>query len=103
MYALAESCGLEVYSIQSFEHLAEVLYDIGHDHGRPFVGSCCEAFYAKHQLEMEASGARGVLINLNSTTCYDLGKGMEAYHGQYDHQTFMNTPLIMKMIRLLHG
>jgi lipoate-protein ligase A len=103
MYALAEEHGLEVYSIQSFEHLAEVLNDIGHDHGRPFVGSCCEAFYAKHQLEMEASGARGVLVNLNSTTCYDLGKGMEAYHGQYDHQTFMNGPLIMKVIRMLHG
>lgn len=103
MYELAHELGLEPVSIQSFEHLMEVLAVIA-SRGGAFVGSCCEAFYQKHQLEMEQSGAPGLLINLDSTTCYDLGKGMEAYVGDFDHQTEMNLALIEKAARVMaHG
>jgi lipoate-protein ligase A len=71
--------------------------------GGTFVGSCCEAFYTKHQRELEQSGAAGVLVNLDSTTCYDLGKGMEAYAGRFDHQTTMNAHLIEKVARVMCG
>ena len=66
-----------------------------------YVGSCCEAFYSKHQREMEGVDARGVLVNLDSTTCYDLGKGSEAYNGRFDNKTHLNLPLIEKTIRRL--
>ena len=66
-----------------------------------YVGSCCEAFYSKHQREMEQVNARGVLINLDSTTCYDLGKGMSAYKGSFDNKTSLNLPLIEKTLRRL--
>ncbi len=102
LYQLAEELGMIPVSIQSFEHLMVVLRDLSR-RGEGFMGSCCEAFYCKHQREMEECGARGVLINLDSTTCYDLGKGMEAYVGNFDHQTFMNTELITKVARLLAG
>jgi lipoate---protein ligase len=97
MYDFGESRAMEVFSIQSFEHLMDVLLRIRRRDGI-FIGSCCEAFYSKHQKEMEATGARGLLINLDSTTCYDLGKGMEAYVGEFDHQTEMNCALIEKVI-----
>ena len=42
-------------------------------------------------------------MNLDSTTCYDLGKGMEAYAGRFDHQTTMNAPLIEKVARVMSG
>jgi lipoate-protein ligase A len=96
LYTIAEDLGLKPVSIQSFEHLMEVLADL-QKRGEIFVGSCCEAFYTKHQKEMEQCGARGVLVNLDSTTCYDLGKGMEAYVGDFNHQTFMNLGLIQKV------
>ncbi len=103
MYELARGLGLEPVSIQSFEHLMEVLTLVA-ARGSAFVGSCCEAFYQKHQLEMEQSGAAGLLVNLDSTTCYDLGKGMEAYVGNFDHQTEMNLELIAKAARVMaHG
>ncbi len=102
LYHLAHSLELEPVSVQSFEHLMEVLAEIA-GQGGVFVGSCCEAFYCKHQREMEASGARGVLINLDSTTCYDLGKGMDAYRGRFDNQTEMNQALIEKVARLMAG
>ena len=100
MYQLAQDLGLTPVSIQSFEHLMEVLADIAR-RGETFVGSCCEAFYCKHQREMDDSGAAGVLVNLDSTTCYDLGKGMDAYRGRFDHQTVMNTDLIAKAARVM--
>ncbi|MFH1136195.1 MAG: DUF116 domain-containing protein [Pseudomonadota bacterium] len=98
MYDFGEERDLEVYSIQSFEHLMEVLSSIRDREGL-FVGSCCEAFYSKHQKEIEASGARGLLVNLDSTTCYDLGKGMEAYVGDFENKTEMNRDLIEKVVR----
>ncbi|MCB2226121.1 MAG: DUF116 domain-containing protein [Desulfarculaceae bacterium] len=100
MYALAEELGLTPVSVQSFEHLMEAMTWIKSRGGR-FVGSCCEAFYSKHQREMEDSGAQGVLINLDSTTCYDLGKGMAAYAGHFDNQTEMNTQLIERVARAM--
>ena len=102
MYLLAEVLDMTPVSIQSFEHLMVELRRIT-SLGQQFVGSCCEAFYCKHQKEMYDCGAKGVLINLDSTTCYDLGKGMEAYVGTFDHQTSMNTGLITKAARLFSG
>ena len=106
MYEFGLNRDLEIFSIQSFEHLMEVLKEIhrgcrdnsGNNH-QYFVGSCCEAFYTKHQQEIEDVGLPGVLINLDSTTCYDLGKGMEAYYGHFENKTDMNCDLIEKVIK----
>ncbi|MBI4797905.1 MAG: DUF116 domain-containing protein [Desulfarculus sp.] len=100
LYDLAEELGLTPTPIQSFEHLMAVLAQVKAQ-GLAFVGSCCEAFYGKHQRELQHSGASGVLVNLDSTTCYDLGKGMEAYAGRFDQQTTMNAPLIEKVARIM--
>ncbi|MDQ7783866.1 MAG: DUF116 domain-containing protein, partial [Desulfomonilaceae bacterium] len=100
-HVLARSFGLQPVTIQSFEHLMEVLRDRCSGDDCVYVGSCCEAFYSKHQKEMEAVDARGILVNLDSTTCYDLGKGSDAYKGRFDNQTFLNIPLIEKTLRRL--
>jgi len=102
-FALARSFGMDPITIQSFEHLMDVLREKCSQSEGMYVGSCCEAFYGKHQREMEQARARGVLVNLDSTTCYDLGKGSDAYKGRYDNKTTLNFRLIEKMIRLLHA
>jgi lipoate-protein ligase A len=68
-----------------------------------YIGSCCEAFYSKHRVEMESLPASGVLVNIDSTTCYDLGKGTDAYKGRFDNKTFLNIQLLEKTIRLING
>ncbi len=100
-HALARSFGLDPITIQSFEHLMDVLRERCSGQDGMYVGSCCEAFYAKHQKEMEDIDARGLLINLDSTTCYDLGKGSEAYKGRFDTKTDLNISLIEKTLRHL--
>jgi lipoate-protein ligase A len=101
-FRLADELNMKAVSIQSFEHLMEVLRGVSQNGGL-YVGSCCEAFYTKHQKEMEDCGARGLLVNVDSTTCYDLGKGMEAYVGVFDHQTDMNLELLEKAARIMAG
>jgi lipoate-protein ligase A len=101
-YALARSFGLDPITVQSFEHLMEVLRERCANQEGMYVGSCCEAFYSKHQSEMEEVDARGLLINLDSTTCYDLGKGSDAYKGRFDNKTFLNIQLIEKALRHLN-
>jgi lipoate-protein ligase A len=93
---------MEPVTVQSFEHLMEILREKCAPEDGMYVGSCCEAFYAKHQTEMEEVSAAGVLINLDSTTCYDLGKGGLAYKGEFDNKTSLNLPLIEKTLRRLH-
>ena len=102
-HELARSFGMKPVTIQSFEHLMQVLSQECQDRDGMYVGSCCEAFYAKHQQEMEEIRARGILVNLDSTTCYDLGKGTEAYKGRFDNKTFLNLVLIEKTLRHLNG
>jgi lipoate-protein ligase A len=101
-YALARSFGLDPITVQSFEHLMDVLRERCANQDGLYVGSCCEAFYSKHQSEMEEVDARGLLINLDSTTCYDLGKGSDAYKGRFDNKTFLNIQLIEKALRHLN-
>lgn len=101
--SLARAYDMEPITVQSFEHLMEVLRTECSDRSGLYVGSCCEAFYAKHQQEMEAVPAQGLLVNLDSTTCYDLGKGSEAYKGRFDTQTTLNVRLIEKTLKFLHG
>jgi lipoate-protein ligase A len=101
-FALARSFNMDPITVQSFEHLMEILRNKCSREQGMYVGSCCEAFFSKHQREMEQVAARGVLVNLDSTTCYDLGKGMEAYRGNFDNKTSLNLKLIEKTIRRLN-
>lgn len=100
-FELARSFHLEPITIQSFEHLMEVLRNRCRDAHAIYVGSCCEPFYAKHQKEMEEVRARGVLVNLDCTTCYDLGKASLAYEGKFDTKTFLNLGLMEKTLQYL--
>jgi lipoate-protein ligase A len=94
---------MDAITVQNFEHLMEVLRTTCAREDGMYVGSCCEAFYAKHQTEMEQAPARGVLVNLDSATCYDLGKASLAYKGNFDNKTYLNLGLIAKTLRHLNA
>ncbi len=102
-FSLARSFKMEPITIQSFEHLMTVLRDKCKVQDGIYIGSCCEPFYSKHQTEMGQVEAGGILVNLDCTTCYDLGKGMAAYEGRFENKTFLNMNLIEKAIRNIHG
>ena len=101
-FDVARRYGLEPLTVQSFEHLMDIIKTNCAGKTEVYVGSCCEAFFSKHQAEMAGINAAGILINLDSTTCYDLGKGSLAYKGRFDNKTYLNVGLIEKILRRLH-
>jgi lipoate-protein ligase A len=117
MYALAREKGLVPISINSYHHLERVLGEIrrkgarvegckGQDprltaHGSRltgFVGSCCEAFFIKHREDFERAGVPGVLVDIDSRTCYDLYKDAEAHAGKFDRETRLKAGLFRTVI-----
>jgi len=99
MYALAREKGLRPISITSYHHLQRVLRELKKNGARGFIGSCCEAFYLKHRPDLEHSGVPGVLVDIDSRTCYDLYKDAEAHAGKFDRQTGLNVELLKKVVQ----
>jgi lipoate-protein ligase A len=100
-YELGYKKDWSVTTIISFENLIETLQQIKEEGATSFVGSCCEAFYAKHMEELSDVGLPGILIDIDSTTCYDLGKATDAYQGSFENQTVLNFDLIKKVLDAL--
>lgn len=97
-YAMARERGLKAVTITSFENLMENLERLRAGKARGFIGCCCEGFYTKHADDFERAGVSGVLVAMDSTTCYDLGKAREAYQGAFEHQTHINMRLLEKVL-----
>jgi len=100
-YDEGDALGMKPVTIQSFEHLMDVLHEMKRTGAKGFIGSCCEAFYAKHRDEMEEVGVPGIIIDIDNTTCYDLGKEDEAYAGSFENQTCLKSELVSKVLRVV--
>ena len=97
-YTLAEEYGFLPISIQSYEHLEETLERLKQEGAIAFVGSCCEPFYAKHRDDFERIGLPGILVDVDSSTCYDLGREEDAYAGRFDNQTHLKLDLLARVL-----
>jgi len=100
---VSESFGIKHMTITSFEHLRETLTELRSRGVKYFAGCCCEAFYLKHIQDFENIGLPGVLVNIDSTTCYDLGKEYDAYGGKFEGFTDIKTGLLKKVLALNTG
>ena len=98
-FSLAARYGLTPISIQNYEHLEETLERLKAAGHRIFVGSCCEPFYAKHRDDFERIGLPGILVDVDSSTCYDLGKEKDAYAGRFENQTYLKMDLLERIVR----
>ncbi|MBS3968941.1 MAG: DUF116 domain-containing protein [Clostridia bacterium] len=99
-FQLARKYGLRPITIQNYEMLEKTLWQLKKEKIDSFIGSCCEAFYAKHKDDFERIGLTGILIDVDNTTCYDLGKIIEAKLGVFENQTFLNNSLIEQVLAL---
>jgi lipoate---protein ligase len=100
-YDLAERYGLEPITIQNYEMLEDILTTCRNNGGGSFVGSCCEPFVAKHRDDFDRIGLPGVLVDLDSSTCYDLGQQEQAYRGRYENQTELRLSLLEQVLVVL--
>ncbi len=97
-YLLAEKYGLTPISIQNYEMLEETLERLKRAGVEAFVGSCCEPFYAKHRDDFERIGLPGILVDVDSSTCYDLGREQDAYAGRFENQTYLKMGLLERVL-----
>ncbi|MGZ8891012.1 MAG: lipoyl protein ligase domain-containing protein [Nitrososphaeraceae archaeon] len=96
----SDSLGIENRTIVSYGNLKKTLLELKDKGANFFVGCCCEAFYIKHKQDFEKIGLPGILININNSTCYDLGKEEEAHEGKFEGFTNIKLPLFKKILRL---
>jgi len=99
-FKMAEERGFIPISIQSYEHLEQTLERLKRSGEVAFVGSCCEPFYAKHRDDFERIGLPGILVDVDSSTCYDLGREQDAYAGRFDNQTELKLDLLERVLAL---
>ena len=97
-YRLAEEHGLTPISIQNYERLEETLERCKQEGIEAFVGSCCEPFYAKHRDDFERIGLPGILVDVDNSTCYDLGQEEDAYAGRFESQTYLKLDLLERVV-----
>ena len=100
---MAGSFGMESVTIQNYENLESTLKGLKRSGVKGFVGSCCEPFYGKHRPDFERIGLPGILVDVERSTCYDLGQEKEAFKGRFENQTHLNLSLLRRVLEVSHG
>jgi len=101
VYELVQNMGVPVRTIQSYEHLIETIYEFKDKGARGYIGSCCEAFKSKHHDDLVETGVPMLLVDVDDSTCYDLGKEQDAYAGDFEGQTVLKNELFMHVIQTM--
>ena len=91
---MENSRNLQMVCITNFEHLHEELVRLKARGCRAFVGCCCQQFFVKHAEDFAAIGLPGILVDIEDTTCYELGEENAAYKGRFARQTSVNMELL---------
>ncbi|MHA1770325.1 MAG: lipoyl protein ligase domain-containing protein [Candidatus Thorarchaeota archaeon] len=102
VYELALDLNMPVRTIQTFEHLIETIEEFKKKGARGYIGSCCEGFYNKHHDDFMDTEVPGLLVDIDDSTCYELGEEKEAYIGEFEGQTTLKEDLIIRIINALH-
>ncbi|MEO0166496.1 MAG: biotin/lipoate A/B protein ligase family protein [candidate division WOR-3 bacterium] len=97
-YQLSHEHDLYPITITSFEDLVRKLKKLKSTTRPAYIGCCCEQFYIKHQKTFEQTKIPAILLDINSETCYDLGKATFAYKGEFENQTHLNIGLLVKVL-----
>ncbi len=101
VYKQITELNVPVRTIQNFEDLVETVHEFKEKGARGYVGSCCDAFYSKHYQDFVDMGVPALLVDVDDSTCYDLGEEEKAYEGTFEGQTVLKTDLILKVINTL--
>lgn len=97
-YQLAKEYHLKPITILNYKHLKETLNNCHQKGVNSFIGCCCEAFFNRKQQVFRESGMGGVLLDIDSVTCYDLKQEGKALLGEFESQTNLKLTLLRKVI-----
>lgn len=96
---LAKESGLEPITVLSYEHLCRVLAHLAKKQSPGYIGCCCESFFIKHGERFKRADTPGMLIDIEQSTCFDLGKQHEAELGLFENHTQLRLDLLERVIK----
>ena len=100
---MGRSFGMDSITIQNYEDLESTLYRLKRSGVQGFIGSCCAPFYGKHRPDFERIGLPGILVDVERSTCYDLGQEKVAFAGQLGNQTHLPLSLLQRVLEYAHS
>ncbi len=101
VYERITELNIPVRTIQNFEDLVETVEEFKERGARGYVGSCCDAFYSKHYEDFVDMELPAFLIDVDDSTCYDLGEEKQGYEGDFEGQTTLKVDLMLQVIETL--
>lgn len=102
-YEMAYARGLDVVSINDYQHLVRTLERIKARGVKAFIGCCCHAFMVKRWRTFDESGLSGLLVDIGDSTCYDLSRDQEALEGGFEEQTELKIAILQRLLHLVPG
>ena len=97
-YELARNHNIEPITIVNFEDLQTTLADMKRRGIKAYLGCCCEPFFVRHRKDFEKAGMAGLLMNIESTTCYELDQEKEAKEGRFQGETKLKLDVLERVI-----
>lgn len=96
-YRLARERGMQVISINNYEHLRHTLDRMRGENAAAYVGMCCGNFYLKRRVAFDEAGIPAVLMDISGSNCYELRQEDLAYAGTFQAQSQLNIELVRKV------
>ncbi len=97
-YELARNHNMEPITIVDFEDLKTTLAEMKARGVKGYLGCCCDPFFVKHREDFEKAGMAGLLIDIESTSCYELDQERDAKEGKFKGETQLNLNVLEKVI-----
>lgn len=97
-YRLGRAHGLQVISINNYEHLCNTLGELRHNGVRGIVGMCCQNFFIKRNQAFKDAGIPMVLMDISGSNCYELGQEEQAYAGSFQAKAQLDVPLLRRLM-----
>ena len=102
-WRMGREAGLETSCIVNFEDLMAELARLKAKGTPAFIGLCCQPFLSKHGDDFARAGLPGILADIESSTCYDLGKSEEAHLGTFEGKTELDLGLLEAVLAAALG
>ena len=93
-WTMGTTRNMRTVCVTSFEDLMQELNKMNGRGEAAFIGCCCQPFFIKHLDDFKKAGVPGILLDIDNTTCYDLGQSKEAYAGNFESQTHLDLTLL---------
>ncbi|MGR2913277.1 lipoyl protein ligase domain-containing protein [Acidithiobacillus ferrivorans] len=100
VYKIAREQGLQVTTINNFEHLEITLKALNERGTKAYLGMCCNNFYIKREYAFRSANMPALLLDIAGANCYDLMQEQSAYSGEFSAESSIDIDVAEKVIKL---